>query len=119
MAVMSSKNTNDLDRSWRRKNRLGIPLLGIILFASACATGDGTRYISSDPTGALARVNGHKDCTTPCAIDYPYTVDITVAKIGYKPKQLRIAPGKKDVFVRLELAAPTQDVDTQTLPSID
>ncbi len=85
---------------------------------SACASSD-VLTIDSAPPGALVRIVGFGECETPCDIKIVTATDVTVAKAGYLPKRLRINPGDSDVMVALELAAPTEDVDVETLPSID
>ena len=93
-------------------------LASAMMGLSACASSD-VLTVYSDPSGALVRISGFGECETPCDIKIATTTDITVAKAGYLPKRLRINPGDGDVKVKLELAAPTEDVDVETLPSID
>ena len=87
---------------------------------SGCfATAGEVRTITSEPDGALVRVEGFGECETPCTIKLDGRREVTVAKAGYKAQRFGVTPGSKDIHVILELAAPTQDVDAETLPSLD
>ena len=82
-------------------------------------TGDGDlRRITSVPSGALVKIEGYGECETPCSIKLGQRREVLVAKAGFKAQRFGILPGKKDVHVILELAAPTSDVDTQALPEL-
>lgn len=93
---------------------------GLMLLASAgclSTTGD-MRTITSAPSGALVNIDGYGQCETPCTIKLDTRREITVAKAGYKAQRFGIVPGSKDVHVILELAAPTDEVSTETLPEL-
>lgn len=90
------------------------------LALSGCfATAGEVRTITSEPGGALVRVDGFGECETPCTIKLDGRREVTVAKAGYKAQRFGVSPGSKDVHVILQLAAPTHDVDAETLPSLD
>ena len=90
---------------------LAAPLAG-------CMTTDGMRMIKSDPPGALVTVEGYGTCETPCTVKIDSERLMTVAKAGYKARRFRLAPGDGSFKVKLELAAPTDDVDETALPDI-
>jgi hypothetical protein len=93
---------------------------GFCLAATGCfATGGETRTIKSTPSGALVQIAGYGDCETPCTIKLDGRRDVTVAKAGYKAQRFGVSPGGGDVNVILELAAPTEEVATETLPELD
>ena len=83
------------------------------------ATGGEVRTITSQPDGALVRIDGFGECETPCTVKLDGRREVTVAKAGYKAQRFGITPGNRDIHVILDLAAPTQDVDAETLPSLD
>lgn len=93
-----------------------------MLAASACKTlgggGNTLALVSSEPPGALVRVEGFGECVTPCTIEIDAPRNITVAKAGYNPQRLVLQPGKKKVNVVLELSAPTTGVDETELPDL-
>lgn len=82
-------------------------------------SGGDVRTITSDPTGALVRIEGYGECETPCTIRLDELRRMTVAKAGYKAQRFHVSPGNKDVHVILVLAAPTKDVDATELPALD
>ncbi|MFZ5616221.1 MAG: PEGA domain-containing protein [Pseudomonadota bacterium] len=93
------------------------------LAASACQTlgldnGNTLTLVSSEPPGALVRVEGFGECVAPCTIEIDAPRNITVAKAGYNPQRLVLQPGKKKVNVVLELSAPTTEVDETELPDL-
>ncbi len=92
----------------------------LALGLSGCfATGGEVRTITSEPDGALVRIDGFGECETPCTIKLDGRREVTVAKAGYKAQRFGITAGNRNVHVILQLAAPTQDVDAETLPSLD
>ena len=101
----------------------------LVLFSlcavSACQTlslgGGGTSRtkIVSDPAGAIVTVEGFGECDTPCTIALDAPRMVTVAKTGYKPQRFQIRPGKSRVDVTLELVAPTENVETNSLPELE
>jgi len=82
----------------------------LMLALPACATFSDVNTIESEPSGALVQIPGHGECETPCTV---------VAKAGFTPQHFRMTPGGGDLNIVLELAAPTQEVDTEQLPEID
>lgn len=91
----------------------------VAMLATGClaTTGD-MRTITSMPDGALVQIDGYGECETPCSIKLDTIRQITVAKAGYLPQRFGIKPGRDDVHVILELAAPTDDVAVETLPDL-
>ena len=65
------------------------------------------------------RIAEFGECETPCTVKLDELREMTVAKAGYKAQRFYVAPGSKEVHVILQLAAPTKDVDTTALPSLD
>jgi len=97
----------------------------IIALAPACATTSGiigggdTRLIESTPSGAIARIDGYGECETPCTVKLDRPRYVTIAKAGYTPQTLRLEPRGRTLSVILELAAPTEEVDTLVLPDLE
>lgn len=93
------------------------------LMLAGCQTlGIGDRntitLITSDPSGALVRVEGFGECETPCRVEINQPQMVTIAKAGFLAQRFQIVPGKKTVAVQLQLAAPTKGVDANTLPEL-
>lgn len=95
-----------------------IVLSATALSLGACATTPGVVEIVSEPTGALVTVEGYGECETPCTIGLDGPRNVTVAKAGFLPKRFIVAPGAGRVKVALDLAAPTEKVDEETLPDL-
>lgn len=91
----------------------------LALTVCGCMTTQGARRIVSEPPGALVTVEGFGECETPCTVQLDARRNVIVAKAGYKAQRFVIAPDGPPVNVILELAAPTDDVDAETLPEID
>jgi len=87
---------------------------------SGCITtsGGNLRTIESEPTGALVTVEGFGECETPCTVRLDERRSVTVAKAGYNAQRFVIAPKGSTVYVILKLAAPTDSVDSETLPEL-
>lgn len=90
-----------------------------LLAATGCVTfGSDAAKIVTVPPGATVRVDGFGECETPCTVKVDQPRYVTIAKAGYKAQRIRISPDQSKVEVELELAAPTEDVDAQTLPDL-
>jgi hypothetical protein len=93
-----------------------------ILFLSGCQTfgggGPGLTMVTTDPAGALVKVEGFGECEAPCTIELDAARNITVAKAGYNPQRFVLMPGKRKVEIVLELSAPTTEVDKTELPDL-
>lgn len=96
-------------------------LFALTLPSTGCLTilGDDTIDIETTPPGATVTLEGFGQCETPCSIEIGETRRVTVAKAGYKPVRLSVPPNSRDISILLELAAPTDEVDTTTLPDLD
>ncbi|MEE2691744.1 MAG: PEGA domain-containing protein [Pseudomonadota bacterium] len=95
----------------------------VLLSAAGCKTLGGgpsstITLIESDPPGAQVTVEGFGECDTPCRIEIDKPRMVKVAKAGYLAQRFQIVPGKKRVDVKLELAAPTKNVDSSELPEL-
>jgi len=89
------------------------------LFMSACATTNGgLRMIESTPVGALVTIEGYGNCETPCTVKLDRDYEIIVAKAGYVTQRFIAGPDGPRIRVTLELAADTDDVETQSLPDL-
>ena len=98
--------------------RIGL-LLTMMLFLNGClATLGDVREITTNPSGATITVEDAGECVSPCAVKLTKPSLMTVAKAGYKAQYYRVQPGGAPVHFDLELAAPTEDVDTETLPDL-
>ncbi len=93
--------------------------IALMVMLGGCMTLGDSREIRSTPSGALVTLPGFGECETPCTIKLDRTRRITIAKAGYKPRLVDIEPGGGPVTIPLDLAAPTEDVDSQTLPDLD
>lgn len=97
-----------------------ILILCASLAAGGCATfGSGVTQIVSEPPGALVRVEGAGECQTPCTVKFESPREVTIAKVGYKARRLRIGPDQSKVKVTLELAVETKEIETNTLPEVE
>jgi hypothetical protein len=96
---------------------LAIPLCALV--TSGCLTTRTTvTQLTSEPEGALVRVEGYGECETPCSIAIDAPRNVTVAKMGYLAQRFVIVPGRPQVHVIMQLAAPTVDVDQTELPEL-
>ena len=98
----------------------GIVGIGASLL-SACQTTSGSAITAfeSNPTGALVKVEGYGECTTPCTIQHDGPRTIVIAKAGFKKQRFVVKPGARNVRVILELSAPTTGVDAGGLPPLE
>ena len=107
---------------FKMKETFGAPLLAAALataLAGGCASGRGPiTTIDSEPAGALVKVDGFGECETPCVIQHDAPRRVTVAKAGFRKRVFDIRPGDGEVVVELELAAPTEEVETDALPPL-
>ena len=86
--------------------------------ASACQTfGDDNVEITTEPPGALVRIEGFGECDSPCTVEVDKPRQVTIAKAGYEAEKLSIEPGK-DVNLKMKLVAPTKNVDASEMPDI-
>ncbi|MEQ8936411.1 MAG: PEGA domain-containing protein [Amphiplicatus sp.] len=97
--------------------------ISALVVAAGCKTLSGgasstITLINSDPAGAEVTIEGFGDCVTPCRIEIDKPRTVKVAKAGYLAQTFQITPGKRNVEVKLELAAPTKDVDATELPEL-
>lgn len=81
--------------------------------------GGGGIEVQTVPTGALVTVEGVGECESPCSIKLAQPRRVTIAKAGYNPVHLRVTPETDDFTIEMTLAAPTEEVDTTTLPDLD
>jgi hypothetical protein len=100
-----------------------LTILTGIFAAAGCQTlsiGDGNTLtlVSTEPAGAVVRVEGFGECVAPCTIELDAPRNITIAKAGYAPQRFVLQPGKRRVDVVLELSAPTTGVDESQLPDL-
>lgn len=93
--------------------------IALTMMISGCMTLGDAREIRSLPTGALVTLPGFGECETPCTIKLDRTRRITIAKAGYLPRRVDIEPGGGPITIPLDLAATTEEVDSQSLPDLD
>ena len=93
----------------------------ITFFLPGCLTlmGGGGIEVETMPPGALVTVEGVGECESPCSIKLGQPRRVIIAKAGYNPVQLHVTPETDDFTIELTLAAPTEEVDTTTLPDLD
>lgn len=100
-----------------------VGIVALVLPSTGCLTilgGGGNKIdIETTPPGATVNLEGFGECETPCAIQLEQTRRVTVAKAGYKPVRLSVPPDSRDISIILELAAPTDEIDSTTLPDLD
>ncbi|MEM9169626.1 MAG: PEGA domain-containing protein [Pseudomonadota bacterium] len=98
-----------------------IAIAAVFVGATACAnTGGGPRMttITSDPAGATVSVDGYGKCETPCTLALAEDADILIAKAGFEPFRMTAPGARRKLTVKLELAAPTEDVEETSLPAL-
>lgn len=95
-------------------------VLSLIPALAACETlgGSKTTEIVTTPPGALVRIEGYGECTSPCVIEFDGPRTILIAKAGYKAQRLELKPGKSRIEIPLELVAPTADVEEAEIPEL-
>lgn len=96
-------------------------LAGLCMLISGCAS-DGSRELTtirSIPNGAYLEIGFDKrTCTTPCSIKLDRPQRIEVSKEGFEKQVFYIQPNNRDVFVKLELVAASEDVESTQLPDL-
>ena len=103
---------------------LRVLTIGALALAAGCKTLTGgapastITLINSDPAGAEVTIEGFGECVTPCRVEIDKPRAVKVAKAGYLAQNFQITPDKKRVDLKLELAAPTTDVDATALPEL-
>ncbi len=95
---------------------LALPSTGCL---TILGTGGNTIDVETTPPGATVTLEGFGECQTPCSIQLEQRRRVTVAKAGYKPVRLSVPPDSRDISILLELAAPTEEIDSTTLPDLD
>ncbi|MCQ8185309.1 hypothetical protein [Parvularcula maris] len=73
--------------------------------------------IDSLPTGATLTYP-HGECLTPCRIDYGMTVEVQIAKLGYRPVRLTVPLGAKDAVIELRPVGRSTAVEEESLPPL-
>jgi hypothetical protein len=73
--------------------------------------------VDSRPTGAILTYP-HGECLTPCRIDYGMTVEVQIAKLGYRPVRLTVPLGAKDAVIDLKPLGRTAPVEEESLPPL-
>ena len=96
-------------------------VITLALPSTGCLTilGDDQIDIETTPPGATVTLEGYGECETPCSIEIGQTRRVTVAKAGYKPVRLSVPPNSRDISILLELAAPTEEIDSTSLPDLE
>lgn len=93
--------------------------IALMLLLGGCATfGAKQTEIVTEPAGAVVRVEGYGECTSPCVIAFDAPRAVTIAKAGYKSQRLELRPGKSRIVIPLELAAPTRPVEEGALEKL-
>jgi hypothetical protein len=73
--------------------------------------------IDSAPSGAvLTYPDG--ECLTPCRVDYGSTVEVQLAKAGYRPVRLTVPLGAKDAVITLQPVGRSTPVTEESLPPL-
>jgi len=96
-------------------------LTALLLLLAGCESmGGGPRMteIVTDPSGALVRVEGYGECTTPCTVAFDAPRRITIFKEGFRELRPTLEPGKSRASFKLELVAPNTDVEKTELPKL-
>jgi hypothetical protein len=75
--------------------------------------------INTAPPGALITVEGGGECETPCILTLDRPRRAIIAKAGFVSLDVTLSPSRRSVTVPMELAAASEDVDTEALPEID
>ena len=102
-----------------RRLKFFLSLGGIAASLAGCVTPPTHLTIDSAPSGATVLFEDGRECITPCNIKATYKAEVTVAKAGYKAKQLLLPSGAVGVYVvNLDLIAGTTEVETTSLPEL-
>lgn len=90
------------------------------LLAACESIGGGAKMteIVTDPPGALVRVEGYGECTTPCTVEFDVPRTVSIVKEGFKDQRLELKPGKSRIALKLELVAPNTDVEETEMPKL-
>ena len=81
--------------------------------------GTATRMIVTEPPGAVLTIDGAGECETPCSVKLAGPLRARIAKAGFVATTVTLTPGRGDIVIPLELAAPSTGVDTTALPELD
>ena len=86
-----------------------------------CVTtgGGSTLLVNTDPQGALVAIDGAGECESPCTVKLDGPRRARIAKAGFVALDVMLTPNRRSVTIPLELAAASDDVDTETLPELD
>jgi len=95
-----------------------ITFLGMIAATGCVTTKNRITTLTTTPPGATATIGNFGECETPCTVQIINPVTIVFAKIGYTPQSINVEPGEKSVTIELQLAAPTEGVEENTLPEL-
>lgn len=71
--------------------------------------------IDSVPSGAVL-IHPGGECTTPCRVDYGESVEVTLAREGYRPLRLIVPLGASDATFELEPVGRSTPVEEESLP---
>lgn len=108
----------------RRKHTLCMAIASLTIISlgmlSACATsGDNLIRITSQPESAYVEAEWTEGtCRTPCTLTVDQRVRVTVSKEGFVTQTFYVEPGGRDIFVKLELTASTESVESNELPDL-
>ena len=94
----------------------------LALLTGGCATlggGASTVEVITTPPGALLTIDGVGSCETPCPVKLDGPRRARIAKAGYVSLTVTLSPGRRAVTIPLELAAPSEPVDTTALPDLN
>lgn len=92
----------------------------VFLLLAGCASNtDEFVIIDTDPSGAFVQFQwNERTCNTPCTVKLDRRLRATITKEGYKTEEFYIEPGSKDIFLKLELIAKRDNVESTQLPDL-
>ncbi len=96
-----------------------VSVITIATMLAGCLTLGGQREIQTTPAGAFVSIDGFGECETPCTVKLDQPRRARIAKAGYVTRIVMIEPGDGPIIIPLDLAAASEEVDTQALPDID
>jgi len=94
-----------------------LPPEGLSFARARGADPDAGTIISTAPTGAVLTHPGGT-CSTPCQVNYPEKVQVTLAKAGYAILTINIPVGARDASFELTPVGRSTAVEEVSLPEL-
>ena len=105
-----------LSRNWK------IAIVAAIVLTGCQTTGpNGGTLISvtTKPADAQLTVEGYGACQTPCTVELQKPRRATLAKAGFQKEEILLHTDRRRVHIPMRLSAPTEEIETDTLPDLN